>query len=114
MGFAYYAHYFVWFEVGRSDLLRQLGMSYREVERESVFFPVVEAHCSYLKPARYDDLLQITTRAARRERVRLLFEYEVRRLESEELLATGRTLHVAMDARGKPRRLPEKLLRLLS
>lgn len=110
---AYYAHYFTWFEVGRSDLLRQLGMSYREIEDESVFLPVVESHCRYIKPARYDDLLQVTTQVSQPGRARLFFEYQVHRVGDGELLATGTTLHVAMDDRGKPRRLPDRLARLI-
>jgi acyl-CoA thioester hydrolase len=113
MRVAYYAHYLNWFEVGRSNLLRQLGMSYREIERQSVFLPVVESHCRYLNPARYDDLLRITTNVSRPTRARLLFEYQIHRVEDEELLATGTTIHVAVDERGKPRRLPGRLSRLI-
>jgi len=113
MRVAYYAHYLNWFEVGRSHLLRELGMSYRTIEREAVFLPVVEAHCRYLKPARYDDLLHVTTKVSQPKGARLLFEYELYRVEDEELLATGSTIHVAMDDRGKPRRLPETLAKLI-
>lgn len=114
MGVAYYAHYLAWFEVGRSDLLRRLGMSYRDMEAQSVFLPVVEAHCRYLKSARYDDLLRVTTRLVKPDRRRLHFEYKVHRLADEALLATGKTLHVPVDASGKPRRLPDDWLRLLA
>jgi len=113
MRVAYYAHYLNWFEVGRSSLLRELGMSYRDIEREAIFLPVVESHCRYLKPARYDDLLRITTRVSRPKGARLLFEYEIHRVPDQELLATGNTVHVAVDDRGKPRRLPERLSRLI-
>ena len=113
MRVAYYAHYLNWFEVGRSHLLRELGMSYRKVEQEAVFLPVVEAHCRYLKPARYDDLLRITTKVSQPKRARLLFEYEVHRAGDEQLLATRSTTHVAMDEHGKPKRLPEELARLI-
>jgi acyl-CoA thioester hydrolase len=113
MRVAYYAHYLNWFEVGRSHLLRELGMSYRRIEREAMFLPVVEAHCRYLKPARYDDLLRVTTKVSKPKGARLLFEYEVHRAEDEQLLATGSTVHVAIDDRGKPKRLPEGLARLI-
>lgn len=113
MRVAYYAHYLNWFEVGRSHLLRELGMSYRRIEREAMFLPVVEAHCRYLKPARYDDLLLVTTKVSKPKGARLLFEYEVHRAEDEQLLATGSTVHVAIDDRGKPKRLPEGLARLI-
>ena len=113
MRVAYYAHYLNWFEVGRSHLLRELGMSYRKIEREAVFLPVVESHCLYLRPARYDDLLRVTTRVSRPKGARLLFEYEIHRADDEELLATGSTVHVAVDEHGKPRRLPDDLARLI-
>ena len=113
MRVVYYAHYLNWFEVGRSHLLRELGMSYRRIEREAMFLPVVEAHCRYLKPARYDDLLLVTTKVSKPKGARLLFEYEVHRAEDEQLLATGSTVHVAIDDRGKPKRLPEGLARLI-
>ncbi len=113
MRVAYYAHYLNWFEVGRSHLLRELGMSYRKIEREVVSLPVVEAHCRYLKPARYDDLLRVTTKIFQPKGARLLFEYEVHRAEDEQLLATGSTVHVAIDDRGRPKRLPEELARLI-
>ncbi len=114
MGVAYYAHYLNWFEVGRSDLLRRLGMSYRDMEAQSVFLPVVEAHCRYLQSARYDDLLRVTTRLAKSDSRRLNFEYAVHRVGDEVLLATGQTLHIPIDASGKPRRLPGAWLRLLA
>ncbi len=116
MRVAYYAHYLNWFEVGRSNLLRESGVSYREVEGQGVFLPVVEAHCRYLKPARYDDLLRVITKVSQAKRARLLFEYEVRRISGhsdDELLATGNTVHVAVDEQGKPMRLPEQLARLV-
>jgi acyl-CoA thioester hydrolase len=113
MGVAYYAHYLSWFEMGRSDLLRRLGMSYREMEAQAVFLPVVEAQCRYIKSARYDDLLRVTTRLLPPERRRLYFEYQVHRVDDQCLLATGTTLHVPVDASGKPRRLPDEWLRLL-
>ena len=69
MGFAYYANYLRWFEVGRAEMLRSLGTSYRDVEAEGIALPVVEARCRYLKPARYDDLLAIETGVRRRPRL---------------------------------------------
>ena len=83
MRVAYYAHYLNWFEAGRSDLLRESGVSYRDLESHGVFLPVVEAHCRYLKPAHYDDLLRILTKVSQAKRTRLLFEYEVRRIGSQ-------------------------------
>ena len=116
MRVAYYAHYLNWFEVGRSNLLRERGVSYREVETQGIFLPVVEAHCRYLKPARYDDLLRIVTKVSQAQGARLSFEYEIRRTgpsNTDDLLATGNTVHVAVNEQGKPMRLPEQLARLV-
>lgn len=110
MGVVYYANYLTWFEVGRTDLLRQLGDSYRELEsRDGVYLPVVEAQCRYLRPARYDDVVEIRTTATRPSRARLRFDYELQRIPDSVVLARGTTLHVATDGRGKPRRLPARL-----
>jgi acyl-CoA thioester hydrolase len=114
MGVVYYGNYLIWFEVGRTDLLRQLGESYREIEEnEGVYLPVVEAHCRYHRPARYDDLVDIVTRASRPSRASVQFDYELSRAEDRILLASGSTLHVAVGRDGKPRRLPRKLRELL-
>jgi len=115
MGVVYYANYLTWFEVGRTDLLRQLGRSYREIEEnERIHLPVVEAHCRYHKPARYDDLVDIVTRASRPSRARLQFDYELSRTQDGVLLASGSTLHVAVGRDGRPCRLPRNLQELLT
>jgi acyl-CoA thioester hydrolase len=93
--------------------MREKGMSYRELESEDIFLPVVEAHCHYVKPARYDDLLEITTSAKMPNRVRVHFAYKIHRAEDGELLATGTTHHVSVDTDHRPRRLPESVTRLL-
>ncbi len=114
MGVVYYGNYLTWFEVGRTDLLRQLGQSYREIEEnDGIRLPVVEAHCRYHKPARYDDLVDIVTRASRPSRALVQFDYELSRAEDGVLLASGSTLHVAVGRDGKPCRLPQKLTGLL-
>jgi acyl-CoA thioester hydrolase len=114
MGVVYYGNYLTWFEVGRTDLLRQLGETYREIEqKEKIHLPVVEAHCRYHRPARYDDVIEIVTRASRPSRARLQFDYELSRAEDGVLLASGSTLHVAVDRDGKPCRLPRRLRELL-
>ena len=112
MGVVYYGNYLTWFEVGRSDLLRQLGSSYREIERDRVFLPVVEARCLYHHPARYDDVVEIRTRATRPSRAKLQFHYELSRVSDNVAIASGSTLHVATNEDGKPCRLPAKLTEL--
>jgi acyl-CoA thioester hydrolase len=114
MGVVYYANYLTWFEVGRTDLLRQLGGSYRELEaRERIYLPVIEAQCRYLRPARYDDVVEIQTTASRPTRARLRFDYELTRAEDGILLAQGTTLHVATNTDGRPCRLPRRLEELI-
>lgn len=112
MGVAYYGSYLTWFEVARTDLLRQLGSSYCEIERERIFLPVVEAHCHYHRPARYDDVVEIRTTASRPSRAQLRFDYELSRVDDNVPLASGSTLHVATNVSGKPCRLPRKLVEL--
>ena len=109
MGVVYYANYFVWFEVGRTDLLRTLGWSYREMEQAGVSLPVIEAHCEYLRPARYDDELEILTTGRLLSPVRMEFTYEVRQSLQATVAATGRTLHASVAPNGRPCRLPERI-----
>jgi len=109
MGVVYYANYFVWFEVGRTDLLRHEGWSYLDMEREGFSLPVVEAHCAYRQPAKYDDELEVRTKGELLSPVRIKFEYELVRPADGTLLADGHTVHAVLDATGRPRRLPERV-----
>jgi acyl-CoA thioester hydrolase len=109
MGVVYYANYFVWFEVARTDLLRNRGWSYREMEQAGVALPVIEAHCDYHRPARYDDELDVQTEGRMLSPVRIEFVYQVVRREGNVLAASGRTVHAALDPSGKPCRLPERV-----
>ena len=113
MGIVYYANYLVWFEVGRTDLLRTSGWSYREMEADGYALPVVEAHCEYRAPARYDDDLEVRTVGALLSPVRLRFDYRVVRAGEVATLATGHTVHAALDASGRPRRLPDRVRAVL-
>ncbi len=107
MGFVYYANYLVYFERGRNELLRARGLPYRELEDEGIMLPVIEAHCEYRKPARYDDELAIVARIAELKGVRVKMECEIFR--GDTLLARGYTWHVTTDTHGKPRRMPQVL-----
>jgi acyl-CoA thioester hydrolase len=100
MGFVYYANYLVWFEVGRTELMRRLGMPYREFEKNRLFLPVIRVSCDYRTPARYDDEITILTRIDSIQEVRVFFNYEVRR--EAELLARGSTEHAFVNAEGRP------------
>lgn len=108
MGVAYYANYFVWFEVARADWLRARGWTYREMEEAGVKLPVLEAHCEYSRSAQYDEALTIRTTAALRSPVRLEFMYEVIK-EDGTPAATGHTMHCGIDDSGKPCRLPARV-----
>lgn len=109
MGVAYYANYFVWFEVARADLLRGLGWSYREMEDEGVSLPVIEAHCQYHRSAKYDDELDVRAEGRMLSPVRMEFTYQVVRTQDQAVAASGRTVHAALDRAGKPCRLPERI-----
>lgn len=113
MGVAYYANYFVWFEVGRGKFCNDCGFSYRDMERETgLFLSVAEARCRYKAPARYEDELIIRTRIADLSRRMLRFIYEISRADGA-LLATGETLHVLINSEGRPSSLPEKYQSML-
>lgn len=113
MGIVYYANYLVWFEVGRTDLLRLSGWSYREMETDGYALPVVEVHCEYRQSARYDDELDIVTTGSIFSPVRIKFEYQVVRAADGATLANGHTVHASLDTSGKPRRLPDRIRTLL-
>jgi acyl-CoA thioester hydrolase len=110
MGYAYYANYLRWFEIGRSELFRALGMTYREIEEKGVFLPVSEAYCKYLIPVRYDDPLVIETTLDAAVKGAMKFDY---RLLSEDLVkvfAEGYTKHPCVTPEGRVMR-PPKFLR---
>jgi acyl-CoA thioester hydrolase len=113
MGVVYYANYFVWFEVARTEWLRQTGWSYREMEVEGTSLPVIEAHCDYRRSAHYDDEIEIRTRATLLSPVRIRFDYDMSRQRDTESLATGYTVHAALDPAGRPRRLPARVRSML-
>ncbi len=109
MGVVYYANYLVWFEVGRVELLRQLGFDYKRMETEDdCWIPVVEANCRYKSPARYDDELIIQTEVAFMRGSVLKFRYRVVRAADKLLLTEGETTHVVTDGSMRKRALPGK------
>ena len=114
MGIVYYSNYLVWFEVGRTDWLRESGWSYREMEADGYALPVIEARCSYQESARYDDEIEVRTTSTLESPVRIQFKYEVVRLADGTTLATGMTMHAALDRNGRPRRLPDRVRTMFS
>lgn len=113
MGVVYYANYLVFFERSRNELMRSLGLTYKEMEDRGLGLPVLEAHCVYHAPARYDDLLTIRARVDGFEGIKLRVKCEVRR--GETLLVEGYTLHVCLDYKQlRPVRPPEWFTDLLN
>jgi acyl-CoA thioester hydrolase len=104
MGVVYHANYLPWFEIGRTTLLKEIGIAYRDLETAGFRLPVLEVSARYLRPARYDDALEVITVLRERPLVRIRLEYEVRR--GDELLATGNTVHAFVDLQGDVVRPP--------
>ncbi|MBE3578495.1 MAG: acyl-CoA thioesterase [Caldanaerobacter subterraneus] len=102
MGIVYYANYLHWFEIGRTEFFRSLGMTYRDLEERDIMLPVIEAHCKYFSSAFYDDLIIIRTRLEFVTGTRIKFLYEVIRKEDGKLLAQGYTEHPFTDSTRKP------------
>jgi acyl-CoA thioester hydrolase len=109
MGVVYHANYFVWFEVGRVELMRALGFEYKLMEKEDdCHIVVVDAQCRFVKPARYDDVLRVRTRITEALNRMIRYSYELFRDADNELLATGETRHIVCGSNGKPKMLPQK------
>ena len=104
MGIVYHANYLPWFEVGRTTLLKEIGVPYRQLEEEGFRLPVLEISAKYLKPATYDDTVLVITTLRERPLLRIRLEYEVRR--GDELLVTGTSVHAFVDKSGRPVRPP--------
>ncbi len=115
MGIVYHANALVWFERGRTEAMRELGLPYAALEARGVLLPVVEAGARFLRPARYDDLLAVETVVAGLGRVRLRFRYRVRRDDSpgSPVLIEGFTEHAFIDRGGRLVRLPDDVRALI-
>ncbi len=111
MGVVYHSNHFIWFEVGRVDLLRQLGFTYKQMEKDDqLFIPLVDARCRYKAPALYDDELIVRTHVRNfREKI-IVFGYDLVRVSDNTLLAEGETTHVITGSDLKTRSLPEKYM----
>jgi acyl-CoA thioester hydrolase len=114
MGVVYHANFFVWFEVGRCEWLRAQGSTYRALEDEGIELPVIEARCVYLRPGHYDDELDVRATARLVSPVQVEFVYEVVRVADGLTLATGLTRHAAINGRGRPCRLPDRIREVLA
>ena len=112
MGVVYHANYLPWFEISRTTLLKELGVPYRKLEEEGFRLPVLEVSAKFLRPAVYDDTLEVTATVSERPLLRIRIDYEVRR--GDELLATGNTLHAFVDRGGRPVRPPHWVVEVFS
>jgi acyl-CoA thioester hydrolase len=113
MGVVYHSNHFIWFEVGRVELLRQLGFSYRDLEsNDNLFFAVAEAKCRYRAPVRYDEEVLVRTQLLNVRESVVHFGYELRRAEDRALLAEGETTHIVTDAAMKIAEIPDKYMKV--
>ena len=113
MGVVYYANYLRWFEMGRTELLRQFGKPYDEAENKGVYFPVIEVSCNYHHPARFDDEVLVETVLISLRQASLGFSYRILRQKDEALLATGFTKHACVNAKGKVTKIPSDIMAAL-
>ena len=111
MAIVYYSNYLRLFEIGRTELLREQGLTYREVESRGFFLPVTEAYLKYWKPAVYDDLLTIETSIGFVKRASTSFDYTIFR--QQDVIVKGYTVHVCLDRDDQIVRFPDFLLSIL-
>jgi len=113
MGVVYHSNHFIWFEIGRVELMRQLGFSYRDMEQnDGCFIAVVDARCRYKAPAHYDDEVIVRTHLKNVRESVVHFGYELVRADDGTLLAEGETTHIVTDAQMNATPLPEKYMRV--
>lgn len=113
MKVVYYGRYFEYFEQARTDLLREQGLSYAEMEREGIFLPVIEAHATYRRSAGYDDRIVIESSVRAVPAARIRIDYIVRKEGEEEVLVEGYTIHSFLNAAtGRPTRAPQRLVEI--
>lgn len=112
MGVVYYANYLVWFEVARTEYLRSLGLSYRNIEAKGTYMMVASASCQYKSPARYDDIVRIQSWISDIKNSSFKFEYKL--FVEDRLIATGESVHVCTNKAGRPVKIPSELKSPLS
>jgi len=101
MGIVYHSNYYVWFDVGRTEFMRELGYDYSKLEEQGLLLPILETHCTYRKPARYDDMITVKTSLESIKGPRITFSYEVYN-EQGELLAQGKTVQGTVNRDMRP------------
>ena len=109
MGYAYNANYLRWFEIGRAELFRQLGLTYRQIEEQGIFLPVSEAYCKYISPVQYDDLIVIEASLDHSVRSAIKFDYRIFEEDGTSPVAEGFTKHPCVSRNGRVLRPPQFL-----
>ncbi|MCP4369218.1 MAG: acyl-CoA thioesterase [Deltaproteobacteria bacterium] len=113
MGYAYNANYLRWFEIGRSEMFRSMGLSYKTIETRGIFLPVSEAYCKFLTPIQYDDMLVIETSLDTGVKGGMKFDYCIKSEDSSNTHAKGYTKHAFMDKNGRVVRPPDFIKELI-
>ncbi len=102
MGIVHHSHYPVWYEVARTDFIKKIGLTYTEMERMGIMLPLLDLSCRYLRPAFYEDELQVEAKISKLRRVKMEFSYAIRRHDNAELINTGSTMHGIVDRNMRP------------
>ena len=114
MGVVYHANYLRWFEIGRTEFMRHLGIAYKDIEDQGIYLPAVEVFCKYLISAKYDDLLVIETTVDSLNRASIKFSYRILRKADGAEMVRGTTLHAFLNKEGKIVKVPALLIEKLS
>jgi acyl-CoA thioester hydrolase len=113
MGVAYHANYLRWFEMGRTEMMRALGLTYREIEARGIYLPVSEVHCKFKSPAQYDDVLIIETLLDGNIKAVIKFDYTIFSEDGSKVLARGYTVHPCLNGEGRVIRPPEFIMKFI-
>ncbi len=114
MGFAYNANYLRWFEIGRTEMFRSFGLTYKAIESKGFYLPVSEVHCKYMAPAQYDDVLVIETSLDSTVRGGMKFDYIISSEDGKKIFAKGYTKHAIVDGSNRVVRPPGILLEIIN
>jgi len=107
MGYLHHSNYLPFFEMGRTELLRQYGVSYRELEERDVLFVVTKVAVNFKRPARYDDEIELTTKVVKQTHVRIDHAYEIHNAQTRELLCTGESTIACINRKGEVQAIPD-------
>jgi acyl-CoA thioester hydrolase len=113
MGFVYHANYFRWFEIGRSEMFRHLGIPYKSIESKGFYLPLSEVHCKFNSPSQYDDILLVETSLDISVKAGMKFNYRIFSEDGKKILAKGYTKHACVDNKGRVVRPPEFLVKII-